>query len=173
MPLSIATRASALRADGREREADVDRQHRLARLEARAAGRARRATARLERRAHVAARLANDRQRLPRVDHGAGDAVALRERQELLGGLGGGVELAGERVARGQGRGAARLFVDEPRGLARPCGPDRGARSCRRRRRRRPRSARARPSRAPRSPRRRRRLPSRARRVSRSPARAS
>ena len=173
MPLSMATRASTRAPTRREREAHVDGQRRLARLERRGARRARRRCAALRarrppRRAPGARRRASATRRPPApampcfcasVRSVVGDLRPRRAHPR-------------RRTAPRAPRRSAplRRRAPPPAPLA---APRRGARSCRRRRRTRPRSARARRARAPRSPGRRPPLPSRGRRVSRSPARAS
>ena len=106
-----------LRAHRRQREAHVDGERRLARLQTGGCGGARCAPARFERRADVTARLADHGERLPRVDRGAGNAVRARQLEERVGDVRGLVELAGERETRRERRRAARLLVEEPRRL--------------------------------------------------------
>ena len=115
MPLSIASRASPRRAERGQREADVDRQHRLARLEPGRARRARGAAAGLEGGAHLAARLTHHRERLPGIDGRARDVVLLRQGEQRVGRLGRLVQLSGVGVSRRERRRAPRLLVGQPR----------------------------------------------------------
>ena len=99
------------RADRGEREAEVHREHRFALHAAGLARRAARVLARFERARELAARLADDGERLPRVDGGGGDPARLRD-LEQVGRLSlGRLEISAECVARGERCRRARFFV--------------------------------------------------------------
>ena len=149
-------------ADGGEREAEVDRQHGLALFEPGVARGSGGAPARVERAHQLAARLAHDREGLPGVDRGGGDAARLGDLEQVIRFSFGVLQISLRTRSAWPSVAVQRASSStRPRRLALSRVTSTGARRCRSRRRERGRSARATPRCGPGSPRRTSRLASR------------